>query len=67
MTLLTPVTFGSDQGARCTCGGTIYGYRVMGERVDTQCYTCHATNYFNPYTMPQTAAECSQAHRASQE
>jgi len=67
--LIQPVHFGSDCGPACMCGGTIYGYRVephsAGPRVDAQCYTCHAVDFFYPTIAPETAAECSALHRAA--
>ena len=56
-------TYHSDNGPRCMCGGTIYRYDVQGSKVETFCYTCHATDYFFPTEQPESASQASAAHR----
>lgn len=70
MALFTYVDFGTDNGKQCSCGGTIYGYKLVGlfdgnVRVDAQCYSCHDVGVFYPNKKPFNAAECSLMHRES--
>jgi hypothetical protein len=65
MPITSKTDFGTDNGPRCTCDGTIYAYQVSEGHITVQCVGCHAYDYVALDTKPMTAAECSALHRAA--
>jgi len=58
--------FYSDRGARCySCSGTVHEYQTDDTvlLVSVRCLTCYAPDCFHTVRLPQTAAQCSAAHR----
>ena len=53
--------FGTDNGPACTCGGTVYGYRIQGtfpnaDTVESCCIACGARDYFRIPALVNVAA-----------
>ena len=67
--ILAGADFASDSATPCKkCGSTLAAYRLDREpdgcrRVDVQCASCYAVDYFFPRDTPATVIECTRMHK----